>query len=64
MKILRDHGVQTRFQPMSKSEIDRAVRLYEAGDSIKTIAERLGKAKGSVWNALTNSGVEMRPSTR
>lgn len=30
MKILRDHGVQTRFQPMTKSEINQAAQLYEA----------------------------------
>ncbi|MFD3431235.1 helix-turn-helix domain-containing protein, partial [Nocardia fluminea] len=64
LKILGDHGVQTRFQPMTRAEITHAAALYEAGDSIKTIANKLGKAKGSVWKALTNSGIEMRPSTR
>ncbi|MEW1735872.1 helix-turn-helix domain-containing protein [Nocardia beijingensis] len=64
MKILREHGVQTRFQPMTKDEINEAARLYEAGDSLKTIAEKLGKGKGSVWTALRGRGVEMRPSTR
>ncbi|MFD4401123.1 helix-turn-helix domain-containing protein [Nocardia sp. NPDC058499] len=64
MKILQDHGIETRFQSMTTDEIDQAVDLYRAGDSIKTIAAKLGKAKGSVWKALTGSGVEMRPSTR
>ncbi|MBF6231300.1 hypothetical protein [Nocardia farcinica] len=41
---------------MTAEEIDQAVDLYRAGDSIKTIATKLGKAKGSVWKALTNSG--------
>lgn len=64
LKILDEHGVQTRFQPMTKDEINQAARLYEAGDSLKTIAEKLGKGKGSVWTALRGRGVEMRPSTR
>ncbi|MGQ4615174.1 helix-turn-helix domain-containing protein [Nocardia sp. R7R-8] len=64
MKILQDHGVQTRFQSMTTDEITQAAKLYEAGDSIKTIAHKLGKAKGSVWKALTSRGVQMRPPTR
>ncbi|WP_280494322.1 helix-turn-helix domain-containing protein [Nocardia farcinica] len=64
LKILQQHGVQMRNQPMTEEEIDRAAELYRAGNSIKTIAMKLGKAKGSVWKALTNSGVEMRPSPR
>ncbi|MBF6228800.1 helix-turn-helix domain-containing protein [Nocardia abscessus] len=64
LKILQEHGVQMRNQPMTGEEIDQAADLYQAGDSLKTIANKLGKAKGSVWKALRNSGIEMRPSTR
>ncbi|PKV98745.1 hypothetical protein [Nocardia fluminea] len=32
VKILREHGIQTRLQPMTQDEVDRAAALYEAGD--------------------------------
>lgn len=31
LKILREHGVQMRNQPMTEDEIDWAVRLYTGG---------------------------------
>lgn len=64
LKILRDHGVEMRYQPMTEEEIDWAVQLYTAGDSINKVARTIGKSKGSVWKALRGRGVEMRPATR
>ncbi|MDE1674845.1 helix-turn-helix domain-containing protein [Nocardia gipuzkoensis] len=60
LKILREHGVQMRNQPMTEEEIDWAVWLYTEGQSLNAVARRIGKAKGSVWKALRERGVERR----
>ncbi|MEU2031106.1 helix-turn-helix domain-containing protein [Nocardia amamiensis] len=52
LKILQEHGVKMRNQPMTGEEIDRAVRLYGEGQSLNAVARHLGKSKGSVWKAL------------
>ncbi|WP_067475233.1 hypothetical protein [Nocardia amamiensis] len=57
LKILQEHGVQMRYQPMTEEEIDWAVRLYGEGQSLNAVARQLGKAKGSVWKALRGRGV-------
>ncbi|MGW5139269.1 hypothetical protein ACWEPH_09355 [Nocardia beijingensis] len=64
LKILQEHGVQMRNQPMTEEEIDWAVRLYREDQSLNAIAQRIGKAKGSVWKALRGRGLEMRPGRR
>jgi len=61
LKILADHGVVMRYQPMTDDEINEAIRLYvDDGLSIRAIAANLGKSKGSVWKALHERGVSMR----
>lgn len=61
LKILADHGIAMRYQPMTEREIDRAITLYvEEGLSIRAIAHQLGKSKGSVWKALHERGIMMR----
>lgn len=63
LKLLADHGITMRQQPMTSAEVDRAVRLYVTdGLSIRTIAQQLGKSKGSVWKALHDRDVPMRPA--
>ncbi|WP_264767001.1 helix-turn-helix domain-containing protein [Nocardia aurantia] len=60
LKILQEHGVQMRNQPMTEEEIDRAERLYGEGQSLNAVARTVGKAKGSVWKALRERGIDMR----
>ncbi|WP_278265269.1 helix-turn-helix domain-containing protein [Nocardia sp. AG03] len=60
LKILSEHGVEMRYQPMTNEEIDWAVRLYGEGQSMNAIARQIGKAKGSVWKAVRERGVERR----
>ncbi|RDI55922.1 hypothetical protein DFR68_101759 [Nocardia mexicana] len=60
LKILQEHGMQMRNQPMTEGEIDWAVRLYGEGQSLNAVARQLGKAKGSVWKALRGEGA-IRP---
>ncbi|MGW5316450.1 helix-turn-helix domain-containing protein [Nocardia thailandica] len=64
LKILQEHGVQMRNQPMTEEEIDWAVRLYGDGRSLNAVARTLGKAKGSIWKALNARDIAMRPSTK
>ncbi|WP_280258477.1 helix-turn-helix domain-containing protein [Nocardia wallacei] len=64
LKILAEHGVKMRYQPMTTEEIDWAVRLYGDGQSLNAVARIISKSKGSVWNALHTRGIAMRPSTR
>lgn len=60
LKILQEHGVQMRNQPMTEEEIDSAVRLYSEGKSLSAVARQLGKAKGSIYQALQGRGVPRR----
>jgi transposase-like protein len=63
LQILADHSVAMRYQPMIDDEIDQAVRLYVDDELlIRSIATKLGKSKGSVWKALHERGVTMRPA--
>jgi hypothetical protein len=63
LKILADHGITMRNQPMTADEIGETVRRYvDDGLSIRAIANQLGKSKGSVWKALHDRGVTMRPA--
>ncbi|WP_067988923.1 hypothetical protein [Nocardia caishijiensis] len=64
LKILAEHGVEMRYQPMTTDEIDWAARLYGDGQSLNAVARVTGKSKGSVWKALRTRGVTMRSSTR
>ena len=60
---MADHGIPMRYQPMTADEIDEAVRLYVDDKlSIRSIANILGKSKGSVWKALHERGTRMRPA--
>jgi transposase-like protein len=58
LKVLADHGIAMRYQPMTDDEINQAVRLYvDEALSSRAIATELGKSKGSVWKALRQRGV-------
>lgn len=37
--------------------------LYEAGDSVETITESMGKATASIWKVLHERRIPMRPPT-
>ncbi|SHU41877.1 Helix-turn-helix domain of resolvase [Mycobacteroides abscessus subsp. abscessus] len=63
LKLLADHQVPMRYQPMTVDEIDQAVQLYATdGFPIRIIAKKLGKSKDSVRKALRARGVVMRPA--
>jgi hypothetical protein len=63
LKLLAHHGVTLRQQPMTEQEVNDAVRLYvHDSRSIRAVATILGKSKGSVWKALHERGVPVRPA--
>ncbi|MHB1874648.1 MAG: helix-turn-helix domain-containing protein [Streptosporangiaceae bacterium] len=58
--ILKRHGVQTRWQRLSRAQIDEAVELYGSGWSLARIAERVGVTPTTVRRRLRDRGVRMR----
>lgn len=62
LKILKEHGVTMRRQPLTEHQIDQAVDLYAAGDSLATIGRHLGSTATTVRAALQARGIGMRPA--
>ncbi|WP_330254205.1 helix-turn-helix domain-containing protein [Nocardia sp. NBC_00565] len=61
LKILLEHGAEMRYQPMTEDEIDRAVELYAAGDSLRTIGLKLKKGQGQCVEGLACARSEDAP---
>ncbi|WP_156495911.1 helix-turn-helix domain-containing protein [Microbacterium sp. T32] len=61
LKLLRDHGVQLRCQPLSDEQIRSAAALYEEGKSLAAIAASFGVSYNGVRQALAREGIERRP---
>lgn len=58
--LLREHGVQARRKGLSAQETQRAVELYEVGETMRIIAEHLGFTVSSISRALAGAGVDLR----
>ncbi|MGY2746238.1 DNA-binding CsgD family transcriptional regulator [Arthrobacter sp. UYCu723] len=56
-------GVITRHRPLTESQIDEAVRLYETGLSLARVGDRIGAAARTVQLRLRERGVQMRDSS-
>jgi DNA-binding transcriptional regulator LsrR (DeoR family) len=54
-KLLRHRGVVARRRSPTTAEMQRAAALYEAGESIRTIAEHLGFGASTVKRALVRA---------
>lgn len=59
-RLLLAEGVKFRRQPMTESDIRRAVRLYESGLTIRQVVKRVGYSFNTVRQALNEEGVTMR----
>lgn len=57
--IVRRHGA-TKSRGLLPEQIDEAVRLYKAGDSLAKIGRKLGVDHGTVRARLLEPGVSMR----
>lgn len=65
MAHLRREGVPPRHPgAVTPENIDRAVRLYEAGESAEFVAGELQVAPSTVRRVLKKAGVTMRPRGR
>jgi len=62
LKILNEHGVTMRRQPLTNHQIGQAAELYVAGDSLATIGHILGSTATTVRAALKARGIGMRPA--
>lgn len=58
LRLLREHGVQLRNQPMTPTEIEQAVQLYSQGLSLA--GQQLGFDHTVIRNALEKAGVPRR----
>jgi DNA-directed RNA polymerase specialized sigma24 family protein len=59
-KLLADNGVR-RPRSLTKDETTDSIKLYQQGWSCHRIAEQLGRNDGTIWLALKNAGVKLRP---
>lgn len=60
-RILAQNGMRGRRRGLSPDETTRAVLLYQAGETMQTIAEHLGFGASTIASALTREGVQRRP---
>jgi len=58
--ILKSNGVTMRLHPMQPDEIEQAIRLYESGLSLASVAERLPYDPSTIWREFKQLGVPMR----
>lgn len=64
LRILKQHHIPMRRQPMTTQKVAKASQLYKAGKSLAQVGKELDIPKQSVRNALLQAGVRLRPSTR
>jgi DNA-binding CsgD family transcriptional regulator len=59
---LKSRGVIMRSQHrLTGPSLDKAIRLYSGGWSCKSIGDHLGYNQRTIWTALRNAGVVLRP---
>lgn len=61
-RILKRHGIETRWRTITEEQVDTAVRLYEQGLSLAQVGERLNLRGKSLRVHLLKRGVKMRDS--
>lgn len=60
-RLLRDAGVEPRFEGITAVQVSEAVQLYEDGWSIRRLAAQYDRSYELVRRALLRAGVELRP---
>jgi hypothetical protein len=61
IQVLEESGVTPRRQPLSPEQVDLAIRLYEEGRSLATVATIIDSSRESIRRALIQVGVTLRP---
>ena len=57
---LKGAGVEMRFTPLTKEQVEAAVALYETGLSLAYVGQQLGSNATTIHRALRQRGVDMR----
>jgi hypothetical protein len=60
LRLLREHGVELRHQPLTGDQIRKAVHLYGLGWSCVRVGEQLGRDQSLIWLTLKRAGVPPR----
>jgi DNA invertase Pin-like site-specific DNA recombinase len=58
--VLKRAGIEMRRVSPTTAQIDEAVKLYEAGNSLVQIGDKLKFDHGTIWRHLKARGVTMR----
>jgi hypothetical protein len=61
LKILEDHGVSRRNQPLADDEREEAIQLYLAGWSMAKVGRHYGRAHTVIRDMLRRHGVQRQP---
>jgi len=61
LKLLAQQHVDMRRQPPTLEQVEKAAALYSQGNSIATVATKLGLSQTAVRNHLRKHGVAFRP---
>src|SRR5215471_18909194 len=66
LRVLRQGGIQVRSKGGRVKQYDGGwtaafVRAYSAGETIASIADRMGVGQGTVWRALKRAQIGARP---
>lgn len=61
-RIARQHNIATRKVPaLTDAQVKQAIRLYESGGSLATVAKQLESSPNTVRAALLRRGIRLRP---
>ncbi|MDT4939365.1 MAG: hypothetical protein QOG80_3036 [Pseudonocardiales bacterium] len=63
LKILEDHGVSRRNQPLSPNQSEEAIRLYLSGWSMAKVGRHYGRAHTVIRDMLRRRGVQRQGSS-
>ncbi|SHH31877.1 hypothetical protein SAMN05443575_3703 [Jatrophihabitans endophyticus] len=62
LRLLEDHGITRRRQPMTPDECTEAIQLYRSGLSLAAVGRHFGRDHTVIRDVLKRAGVERRDS--
>lgn len=60
LRLLDDHGVHRRHQPLTEEQVQQAIALYQQGWSLARVGKHLGREDTLIWLTLKRTGVPRR----
>jgi hypothetical protein len=64
LALLASRAAVIRHQPITQRKLDEAIRRYEIGVSLATLAKQLGVPRETIRRGLISAGVAMRQRDR